>query len=368
MPEVKIAIVHDWFIQRGGAELCIKEMLHIFPQADIYALFDFFSTHDRAFILSNREVKTSSLQKLPFIKKYYRKLLSLYPKAIEQFDLRAYDLIISSSHSVAKGVLTNSNQVHICYCYSPMRYAWDLYFDYLEIAGLTKGPLAWYAKKVLHNIRIWDQVAALRPDSYVSISKYIQARISKVYRIDSKVVYPPVDLERFKLNKTKKNYYLAASRLVPYKRIDLIVQAFKQLLNLQLLVVGDGPEYSKISKLAGPNVTMLGYQDDEKLVQLMQEAKAFIFAAEEDFGIIPIEAQACGTPVIAYAKGGSLETVSSQFGEFFYEQNAAAIADAILQFEKKKNRNPEKVQQWATKFDKKKFRSKFKAIVEAKIQ
>jgi glycosyltransferase involved in cell wall biosynthesis len=289
--------------------------------------------------LRGRHVQTSFIQNLPRASKSFRSYLPLMPLAVEQLDLSAYDLIISSSHAVSKGVLTGPDQLHISYVHSPVRYAWDLQHQYLKESGLDHGIKGLLAKWMLHKIRLWDYRTAAGVDCFVANSKFIGRRIRKVYGRTSDVIYPPVDVGAFDLCETKKDFYLTASRLVPYKRMDLIVQAFALMPEKRLIVIGDGPEMPKLVAASTPNITLLGYQEFSELRRYMQEARAFVFAAEEDFGITPVEAQACGTPVIAFGKGGVLETVvdsedaSLATGIFFPEQTVASLVDAVRRFE-----------------------------------
>lgn len=335
----KVAIVHDWLNVYGGAERTLACMLELFPHADLFSMVDFLTQEDRA-RLQGKYAKTSFVQKLPFAKSHYRAYLPLMPFAVEQLDLRGYDLVLSSSHAVAKGVLTGPDQLHLCYCYSPMRYAWDLTFQYLEESGLEHGPKSWLARWLLHRLRLWDVRSANGVDQFIGISHYIARRIRKCYRREAAVLYPPVDTEFFSPDETAErgDFYVTASRMVPYKRIDLIVSAFKQLPDCKLVVIGSGPEEAKIRKLAGPNIRFLGAVPGLELRAQLRRAKAFVFAAEEDFGIAPLEAQACGTPVIALGKGAALETIrglehASPSGLFFDEQNEASLIAAIRRFE-----------------------------------
>ncbi len=334
---MKIAIVHDWLVVYGGAERVLEQMLLLYPEADLYSLIDFLPQDQRGFI-QNKSVKTSFIQKLPFAKGKYRQYLTLMPLAVEQFDMSAYDLVISSSYAVAKGVLTGPDQLHLCMCYSPMRYAWDLQHQYLKESGLDKGLKGCLAKFLLHKMRLWDYRTANGVDGFIAISKFIARRIEKVYRRQSTIIYPPVDVSSFGFTENKEDFYITASRMVPYKKIDLIVEAFSRMSDKKLVVIGDGPDFKKIQSKAGPNVTLLGYQSFPVLRDHLQRARAFIFAAEEDFGISPLEAQACGTPVIAYAKGGALETIrglsySHPTGIFFEEQSIESLINAIENFE-----------------------------------
>jgi len=334
---MKIAIVCDWLVTYAGAERVLEELLTCFPDADIFAVVDFLEPHDRHF-LQNKTVHTTFIQQFPFAKKYYRAYLNWMPLAIEQFDLSAYDLVISSSHAVAKGVITGPDQIHISYVHSPMRYAWDLQHQYLRESGLDKGVKGYFAKRLLHKMRLWDQRTANGVDYFIANSHYIARRIWKTYRRESQVIYPPVKTDLFKPAGKKEDFYLTASRMVPYKKIDLIVESFAQMPEKKLVVIGDGPGMAKIKSKATSNIHLMGHQPHEILVNYMQRAKAFVFAAEEDFGITPVEAQACGTPVIAYGKGGALETVrdlsqTEPTGLFFLKQETAELCDAVKQFE-----------------------------------
>jgi glycosyltransferase involved in cell wall biosynthesis len=337
LENTRIAIVHEWFVNYAGSERVVEQILNLFPHADLFAVVDFLDDSKRGFI-QNKKVTTTFIQNLPFAKIKFRQYLPLMPLAIEQIDLSAYDLIISSSHAVAKGVLTSPNQLHISYVHSPIRYAWDLQHQYLQESNLEKGFKSWIARWILHQIRLWDYRTANGVDLFIANSQFIARRIQKVYRRDAEVIYPPVDLQNYSLQEQKQNFYLTASRLVPYKRIDLIVEAFAGLGDRQLIVIGDGEQMAKIRAKAGRNVKFLGHREPEELREYMQNAKAFVFAAEEDFGITPVEAQACGTPVIAYGRGGVKESVigldsDRPTGVFFGSQTVESIRGAIIEFE-----------------------------------
>lgn len=366
---MKIAVIHDWLTVYAGAERVLEQMLICFPEADLFSLVDFIPEGARAFI-HDKPVKTSFIQDLPLARSKYRQYLPLMPLAVEQFDLSGYDLIISSSHAVAKGVITGPNQLHICMCYSPIRYAWDLQHQYLQEAGLNRGIKGWLAKWILHKIRIWDVRTANGVDSFIAISNFIERRIWKTYRRDSVVIYPPVDVGAFSLKSEKESFYLTASRMVPYKKIDLIVEAFSSMPERQLVVIGDGPDFDKIKAKVGANVTLLGYQSYEVLKDYLQRARAFVFAAEEDFGIAPLEAQACGTPVIAYGKGGALETIHGlnadrPTGVFFTEQSVDSICAALAQFESSASKiSPDACRENAMRFSPERFRDEFKVFVD----
>lgn len=362
-----IAIVHDWLTVPSGAERVLECMLEVFPQADLYSIVDFLSPKDR-FIIKEKKVKTSFIQKMPFAKKWYRHYLPLMPIAVEQFNLSNYDLIISSSHAVAKGVITGPHQIHLCMCYSPIRYAWDLTHQYLNESGLRNGIKGVFAKYILHKLRLWDLRTANGVDEFIAISKFIQNRINKIYRRPSTVIYPPVNVEEFTLCEKKQDFYLTASRFVPYKKIDIIVEAFRQMPEKKLVVIGDGPDFKKILATKPDNVDILGHQPFNVLKDKMQKAKAFIFAAIEDFGIVPIEAQACGTPVIALARGALCETINDKTGCFFYEQTPSAITQAICEFEAKSfNMNPHECRNNAMRFSKEQFKKDFYDFVTKQI-
>lgn len=378
---MKVAIVCDWLVTYAGAERVLEQMLKLYPEADLYSVVDFVPEKQRAF-LQGHTPHTTFIQHLPGARKHYRQYLPLMPLAIEQLDLSGYDLILSSSHCVAKGVLTGPDQIHISYVHSPIRYAWDLQHQYLHEAGLDKGLKSWLARLIMHYMRIWDTRTANGVDYFIANSHFIARRIKKVYGRDAEVIYPPVDISKFALSTEKEDYYLTASRMVPYKKMKLIVEAFNAMPNKKLVVIGDGPEYAKIKAIAGPNITMIGYQPDEVLQEKMQHAKAFVFAAEEDFGITPVEAQACGTPVIAYGKGGALETVRglnaphqpatenvmrpAPTGMFFYEQTVEAICAAVEQFEQQADAiDPAACRANAERFSEQAFREHLRAYIDA---
>ena len=372
---MKIAIVHEWFDSYAGSEKVLEQMLKVYPKADLFAVVDFLPQDERGFI-QNKKVITTFIQGLPKAKNKFRKYLPLMPLAIEQLDLRKYDLVISNSHCVAKGVITGPNQLHISYVHSPIRYAWDLQQQYLEEANLQYGLEGWIAKIILHYMRLWDNRTANNVDYFISNSKYIAKRIQKCYRRTAEVIYPPVAVHDFTLCLQKEDYYLTASRMVPYKKIDLIVEAFSKMPDKKLVVIGDGPQFDKVKSKAKnfENIVLLGYQPFEVLKEKMQKAKAFVFAAEEDFGIVPVEAQACGTPVIAYGKGGALETVinydkENPTGIFFKEQTADSIVNAVKIFEKNITLfKPENCRKNAERFSEARFRNEFKQFMDNKIE
>ena len=333
---MKIAIVHDWLTVYSGAERVLEELINLFPEAEIFTLIDKIEISERSF-LRNKVINTSSLQRLPLIEKYYRILLPLFPYLIENFNLNKYDLVISSSSCVSKGVIIGPNQTHVCMCYSPMRYAYDLKFQYLEQSFGRYSPLKYLTILFLNKLKLWDISTSHSVDHFIAISKYISKRIEKSYRRSSVVIYPPVFIDQFYYKEVKKDFYLVACRLVPYKLIPLIIEAFNQMPDKKLVVVGDGPDYTICKKIAKDNIVLKGRVKHETLVELMADAKAYVYAAIEDFGIAPIEAQASGTPVIAY-KGGALpETVVfegiNKSAILFEEQNTESIINAINKFE-----------------------------------
>lgn len=342
MSELKVAIVHDWLPTIGGAERVLEQLTKIFPSADIYTLFDFLTEEQRA-LFGGCPIIPSYLNRLPSVHRYYRNLLPFCPGAIEAFDLEGYDLIVSSSYAVAKGVITGAHQTHVSYVHSPARYAWDLTHHYLKQTGGNRGIKGALMRHLLKRFRIWDYRTANGVDVFLANSQYIAKRIWKVYRRQAEVVYPPVDIERFQSREEKGNFFLTASRMVPYKRMDLIVESFTQMPDYELRVIGEGPEYAKISRIAKghPNIQLLGFQSTDVLVDQMKRARAFVFAAEEDFGIVPVEAQACGTPVVAYKAGGTLETIrdydddpSIATGLLFEAQTIDSLCAAIRRFDR----------------------------------
>lgn len=341
---LRVAIVHDWIVTNGGAEKVLEALLAGLPQADVFTLVDSLPTAQREW-LQGHKVTTSFLQRVPLARRHYRHFLPLMPFAIEQLDVSEYDLVISSSHAVAKGVVTHPHQVHICYCHTPIRYAWDMKERYLADAGFRFPPVEWLARYVLHRLRQWDHVSASQVDHYWANSKNVAARIRKYYRRESSVLYPPVAMGRVTYNDgPREAFYLAASRLVPYKRLDLIIEAFLDMPERRLVVIGDGPERERLGRMAhkAPNIELLGYCENTVLYDYLSRARGFIFAADEDFGILPLEAQASGTPVIAYGKGGAVETVrapggggdnNDATGVFFKEQTPDSLRQAIRGFE-----------------------------------
>lgn len=367
----KIAFVADWLVNYAGAEKVLSQLFEVYPDADLFSVIDFLSDKDRE-LIANKQAQTTYIQKFPKAKKHYQKYLPFMPLAIEQLDVSQYDVVLSSSHAVAKGVLTGPDQLHISYVHSPMRYAWDLQHQYLRESGFDKGLKGLIVKRLLHKLRLWDYRTANGVDHFIANSQFIARRIKKVYGRDADVIYPPVNIDSFTVKENKDNFYLTASRLVPYKKVDLIVEAFSHMPDKKLVVIGDGGDMNKIKAKAKANTEILGYQSNEVLIDYMQRAKAFVFASEEDFGISPVEAQACGTPVIAFGKGGSLETVRSfgvekPTGLFFNKQNIASLQDAVTFFESNQEQfNADFCRQQAVKFSEERFRNEISAYVTQK--
>lgn len=368
----KIAIVHDWLVTFAGAERVLAEILALYPSADLYSVVDFMPASDRG-LFGGRPVRTTWVQWLPGARRRYRSYLPLMPWAVERLDLSGYDLVISSSHAVAKGVATRPDQPHVCYCHSPMRYAWDMREEYLREAGLAAGLRGLAARFLLERLRRWDQRNSDSVDHFIANSGFIAKRIRLSYGRDSTVIHPPVDTVGFAMNPAvpRENYYLTVSRMVPYKRVNLIVEAFSRMPERRLIVVGSGPQEKEIRRLAGPNVRLLGYQQGPAVRDLLQRARAFVFAAQEDFGIAPMEAQACGTPVIGYGQGGLRETIrpldgpEPPTGVFFDAQSVESLCEAVELFERQESEIcPASCRQNAERFGADRFRREFAAYMQ----
>ncbi len=330
----KVAIIHDWLPEVGGAEMVLAELVKVFPQAALFSLIDFIPEAERGF-LKGKSVQTTFLQQLPAVRRFYRSYLPLMPLAVEHIDLSSYEMILSSSYAVAKGVITGPEQLHLCYCHSPIRYAWDQQEQYLLHSGNASGLKGFIARALLHYIRIWDSRTSNGVDAFATNSRFVARRVWRVYRRRSRVIYPPVEIGAVPEGSGESgSYYLSLGRLVPYKRVDLIIEAFRRMPDRELVVIGEGPERARLEKSLPKNVTMLGRQSREVVLALLSAARALVFAAEEDFGIAPVEAQALGTPVIAYGKGGALETVvPTKTGVLFLEQSAECLIQAVKEFE-----------------------------------
>lgn len=366
LDHLRIAIIHEWFDKVAGSEWVVKAILEVFPHADIFSLVDFFSLEDRALVLQGKQSKTSFIQHLPFSKSKFRSFLPLFPLAIEQLDLSEFDIIISSSHAVAHGILKRHDQLHISYTHSPMRYAWDFHHEYLKEANLGFGPKGLLARYFLHKLRLWDLASSNRVDHFVANSNFIKKRIRGNYGKDSTVVYPPVDTNAFRQdNPVSQDYFFTAGRLVSYKRTDIIIEAFRQYPHLKLKIAGVGEQMAKLKKSAPANVEFLGRVTRDELIQTMQNCRAFVFAAEEDFGIAPVEALAAGKPVIAYGKGGALETIEQGLtGIHFPHQTIDSLASGIEEFLAiEKSFDPEYIIRSSERFSWKTFKTAFGGLV-----
>jgi glycosyltransferase involved in cell wall biosynthesis len=372
---LKTFVVHDWLYTYAGSERVLEAILECFPAERILALVDFLAEPDRHF-LRGIPVTTSFLQRMPLSSTQRRLYLPLMPLAVENLDVSAADLVISSSAAIAKGVLTHGEQLHLCYCHSPARYAWDLTRDYLDSTGVRGTLKNALAQAVFHKFRLWDVASSPRVDHFIANSRYTARRIRRVYGRESTVIYPPVDVARFPLKEAKEDFFVTVSRLVPYKKVDLIAAACAQA-GKRLLVVGEGPEMGKVKASARGKVEVLGYQPDHVVVDLVRRARAFIFAAREEFGIAGVEAQAAGTPVIAFGAGGSMETIQGIFpggrpqagttGIFFREQKAASIIEALEWFEGCRGKiEPKACRDNALRFDRPRFHEEFRRFVNGK--
>ncbi len=362
---MKVALVHDWLNGMRGGEKVLEGLCSLYPEADLYTLL-----YDRSKLsptITSHKVFTSFIQRLPGAKKFYRHYLPLFPSAIEQFDLRAYELVISTSHCVAKGVLTAPGTLHLCYCHTPMRYAWEQYHEYFPSAKMN-----WLQKLVvpaaMTGLRQWDVVSSQRVDRFFANSRHVAKRIKKYYGREAQVVHPPVEGGRFYISDQPKTYYLVVSAMVPYKRLDRAVRAFNQLKK-PLVMVGHGPEMKALKKMAGPTITFVPKCDDQALTDYYANCKAFIFPGEEDFGITPLEAMAAGRPVIALGQGGALETVvPGKTGLFFQEPTAEALARAVTEAEAI-NWQPLLIREHALHFDRAMFQEQLhRAIEQARLE
>lgn len=371
----RVAIVHDWLATPGGAELVLEQLLAIFPGAHLFTMIDQRSPDVRASSLKSVKITTSWLQYVPGIKRSYRSWLPLMPLALRSLNTARYDIVISNSHAVAKGIRTGPRQLHVCYCLSPMRYAWDLKSQYLKEAGLDRGPKGALASAMLERMRRWDLANTGHVRAFATLSRYIAERIERAYAREAQVIYPPVDTEYFAPDDTpREDFYVTASRFVPYKRVDLIAQAFRTMPRRRLVVIGDGPDATKVRAAAGPNVELVGRLRRQEVRAYLRRARAFVFAADEDFGIAPVEAQACGTPVIAFGRGGVTETVCGldspvPTGVFYAEQSAESLTAAIARFEALRPAiNSGACRRNAMRFRSALFREQFQAFVRSEYE
>lgn len=360
---MKVALVHDFLLKLGGAERVLKVFADMFPDAPIYTLlYDEKSVGD---VFPAERVKTSFLQNYPsFVRRRYKFFTHKMPQAIEEFDFAGYDLVLSSSSAYAHGIVVPSTTTHICYCHSPMRYAWDHASEYINENQISGFKRIVYAV-LMKTLREWDKLAADRPDKYLANSGTVASRLKKYYRLDSSVLYPPVDVSKFSANGNKGDYFLIVSTLTPYKRIDLAVELFNKI-GRKLVIVGDGPHRSYLESIAAPNIEFKGFLSDDEVKGLMENCRALLFPGEDDFGIVPVEAMACGKPVLAFGKGGALETVvSGETGEFFYEPTVASMEDGLARLMyNEKIYHPHKIREHAMKFDQSIFEKNIKDFIQ----
>lgn len=363
---MRVAMIHEWLAEYAGSERVVEQMLHLWPEARLHALVDVLPPDQREW-LGGRQVLTSFIQRLPFAARRFRAYLPLFPLAVEQFDLDGYDLVVSSHHCVAKGVLARADQVHVSYVHSPMRYAWDLQHQYLAGTGAKAWLRRQVARPILHGLRQWDVSSANRVDAFAANSRCVAERIWRCWRREAVVVHPPVDVEAFTPGEApREEWYLHAGRLVSYKRADVVVAAFARMPTKRLLVVGDGPELAALRRAAPANVTFLGRLPFERLRDHLRRCRALLFAAEEDFGILPVEAMACGSPVLAYGRGGATETViPERSGLHFSSQDPAAVAQVVERFERDEaGFSAARIRQHALQFAPERFRERFAEVVD----
>lgn len=365
LQNLRVALIHHWLVRMRGGEKVLESLCSLFPQADIYTLV--FEPKEIADSIKRHSITTSWIQKLPWATKYYSQYLPLFPIAIEQFDLSAYDLVLSSDAAVGKGVITRPETCHICYCHTPLRYAWSAYHTYLQaVQNPWKRGLAAF---LMSYLRTWDTVASGRVDYYIANSRTVSRRIQKYYRRESVVIYPPIATSSFQTSSSLADYYLAVGQLAPYKRFDVAVDAFNEL-GRPLLIVGEGPEYSNLKKRARKNIILVGRTSDEVLKKYLSQCRALIFPGEEDFGMIAVEAHASGRPVIALSRGGAVETVIPEVnGLLFEEETAASLAKAVQQFEAIDSIfDPLTIKQTAAPFDEDCFEQELTRFVCEKVQ
>lgn len=361
---MKVAIVHDFLQKRGGAERVVKVFSEMFPNAPIYTLL--FDEKKMRGMFEKDRIRTSYLQKWPRPIRLSQKLfLRGLPKAIEDLNFNGYDLVISSSGAYAHGVLTNTETFHLCYCHSPMRYAWDYHSTYLDELG-AKGIMKNIVESYTKPVRLWDQFAGKRPDKYIANSKVVRNRIEKYYRSDAEVIYPPVNLDRFEVNDTHEDYFLVVSTLTRYKRIDLVIKLFNKI-GRRLVIIGDGSYKNQLKKIANSNIEFLGFKPDEVVTEYMKHCRAFIFPGEDDFGITPIEAMACGKPVLAFGKGGALETiVKGKNGNLFKRQTLENIENALAELlAMEPDFDAKEIAKMTKKYSEKRFKKEFQKVVDS---
>ncbi|MGA7159897.1 MAG: glycosyltransferase [Bacteroidota bacterium] len=361
---LRVALVHDWLTGMRGGEKCLEILCELFPKAPIYTLLHLKGAMSP--LIESKTIHTSFLQHLPFIEEKYRMYLPLFPFAIESFDFSRYDLLISTSHCVAKGAKPRNNALHLCYCFTPMRYVYEMYDEYFG-KGQAGAATRLAMKIAAPLLRLWDRKSAGRVHHFVAISEHVRQRIVRHYGRDAEIIFPPVDTVRFQASRTTEGYYLIVSALVPYKKVDLAVRAFNKN-GMRLVIVGKGPDEEKLRRIASPNVEFVGWKRDDELASLYAGCTALVFPGEEDFGIVPLEAMASGKAVIAYGKGGVLETVQEGIsGLFFYEQTVDALESAILKAEKMRF-DPEKIRKRALQFSQSIYKDALKKFIERKLE
>lgn len=361
---MKVALVHDFLYQDGGAERVLEALHEMWPEAPIYTLF-----HNKKKIqrFKHADVRESFLKYLPFGRTYYRWYLPLMPYATEKYDLSEYDVVISSASAFAKGILTKPETLHICYCHTPTRYLWTDTHEYIEDLRLNSLIKKALLPRLIHKLRLWDKMSVDRVDQFIANSRSVQQRIKKYYRRDSDIIYPPVDIGEYTISDRQEDYFVTGGRIVPYKRFDLVVEVFNRL-GTPLKIFGDGPELETLKKQAKSNIEFLGRISEEEKYQLLSKARAFIHPQLEDFGITPLESMACGRPVIAYGTGGATETVIPQkTGVLFFDQTWEALLHAIVSFDETQF-NPREIRAWAERFDKEKFKAQMKQYVERRFE
>lgn len=366
-PQPNIALVHDWLTGMRGGEKVLEVLCELYPDATLFTLLHNKGAMSKT--IEQMKIKTSFVDKLPLKKEQYRNYLPLFPKAIESFDFTGFDLIISTSHCVAKGAIPSTDALHICYCHTPMRYIWEMYDEYFgkgRAGFVTRAAMSYFAPR----LREWDVRTSNRVHHFVANSSNVADRIRRYYKREADIIYAPVDTSLFKLSEKDEGYYLIVSALVPYKRVDLAIEVFNKLGD-KLVIVGKGPETDKLKAIALKNIEFLGWQSDEELAKLYAGCRALIFPGVEDFGIVPLEAMACGKPVVAFAQGGALETVVEEgdrrTGIFFYEQTVSALTDAVMNL-RKTSLNPQIIHSHAEQFDRTKFKEKLHAYITEKMK
>jgi glycosyltransferase involved in cell wall biosynthesis len=358
-PHMKVALVHDFLLKLGGAERVLKVFADMYPDAPIYTLL--YDEKVCGSVFPAERVRTSSLQNLPkFLRRRHRWLTGRMPRAIEELDLSEFDLVLSSSAAYSHGLIVPIETQHICYCHSPMRYAWDHASEYLEenkVRGVRKVLYSW----LIRSLREWDHIAADRPDKYLANSETVSRRLEKYYRVKSEVVFPPVDVDKFKVKEGHSDYFLIVSTLTPYKKIDLAVQLFNKI-GRRLVIIGNGSHREYLEAIAADNIDFLGFKSDEDVREYMQNCRALIFPGEDDFGIVPVEAMACGKPVLAYGKGGALETVvAGKTGEFFYDPTVESMEDGLARLMyNEREYKPLGIRRHANQFSRDEFEEKIK--------